>query len=284
MVAAAIVLGPVAERITLWGIILYNMLFIGWIYPIIVHWSWSGGWLADMGYVDQAGGGVVLLTGGAAGLFASLVLGPRIDRFSPAHVADFRANNVPFAVLGSMLIWFAFFAFNSVSTYGIVGYDSTRVPMAALNTVLASATGGIMAALTHYFMNKNTAYRYSNHYLLGGVLTGSVAIASGCCSVSPWAAFLYGFFAGPFYVGLAKALQMAKVDDPVDNVAIFMGGGILGLIFTAFLDTTYGVFYGGANVLGINILAIVVIIGWVAIHTVVFMFILKALNLLREDP
>lgn len=206
MVASAIVLGPVAERITLWGIIIYNMIFIGWIYPVIVHWCWSGGWLQELGYVDQAGGGVVLMTAGFAGLFASLVVGARIDRFSPAHVADFRANNVPFAVLGSMLIWFAFFAFNTVSTYGIVGYDSVRVPMAALNTVLASATGAIMAALTHYMSNMKTSYRYSNHYLLGGALAGCVAISTDCSGVSPWAAFIYGATVGPFYVVFAKLL------------------------------------------------------------------------------
>lgn len=224
------------------------------------------------------------MTGGFAGLIASIVVGPRIDRFSPAHVADFRPNNVPFSILGSMLIWVAFYSFNTVSTYGIVGFNSTRVPLAALNTVLASATGGIMAAMTHYIFNKNTTYRYSNHYLIGGVLSAIAAVSTGCASISPWAAFLYGFIAGPFYVGFAKMLSMAKVDDPVDSVAIFGGGGMLGLLLTPFFETTYGIFYGGANVLGINILAIVSIFAWVAIHTVVFMYILKAARLLREDP
>ena len=284
MVASAIVIGPVAERITLWGIILYNMFFIGWVYPIVVHWCWSNGWLQAMGYLDQSGGGVVLMTAGFAGLFACIIVGPRIDRYSPAHVADFRPNNVPFAVLGSMLIWFAFFAFNTVSTYGIVGFDSSRVPMAALNTVLASATGSIMAALTHYFTNRNTTYRYSNHYLLGGALSACAAVSTASSSISPWAAFIYGFVVGPFYVGIAKLLNRAHIDDPVDSIAIFAGGGAFGLILTAFFETTYGVFYGGANVLGVNILAIVTIFAWVAIHTVIFMMILKATRLLRENP
>ena len=70
------------------------------------------------------------MTAGFAGLFASIIVGPRIDRYSPAHVADFRPNNVPFAVLGSLLIYFGFYCFNTVSTYGIVGFESTRVPIA----------------------------------------------------------------------------------------------------------------------------------------------------------
>lgn len=123
MVASAIVLGAVAERITLWGMVLYNIFFIGWVYPVIVHWCWPG-WLANMDYFDQAGGGVVLMTAGFAALFCSLMVGPRIDRYSPAHVDDFRANNIPFTVLGSMLLWVGFFGFNCGSTYGVVGNDA----------------------------------------------------------------------------------------------------------------------------------------------------------------
>ena len=153
-----------------------------------------------------------------------------------------------------------------------------------MNTVLASTAALVTAAMTHYLTNRNTTYRYSNHYLLGGSLAGCAAVSTASSGIAPWAAFIYGFLVGPIFVGLAKLLNKVHIDDPVDSIAIFAGGGATGLIFTSFLETTYGVFYGGANVLGINILGIVAIFAWVGVNTVVFLFILKALRILREDP
>jgi Amt family ammonium transporter len=136
---------------------LHNALFIGWAYPIVVHWC-RFGWLYENGYTDQAGGGIVLMSAGFAGMFATIMLGSRIDRYSPSHQADFRPSNVPFMVIGSVLIWVALFGFSTGSTYSIVGFDSTRVPLAALNTILASGMGGFTASMMHYVMNR----RFSN--------------------------------------------------------------------------------------------------------------------------
>ena len=66
-----------------WGYLLYSMFSIAWIYPVIVHWTWGGGWLAEMEYHDFAGSGIIHMTGGSAGFVATAMIGPRIDIFNP---------------------------------------------------------------------------------------------------------------------------------------------------------------------------------------------------------
>lgn len=186
-------------------------------------------------------------------------------------------------MFGSLMLWFGLLGFNSGSPYSIINYDSTRVPMIGLNTVLAAGTGGITAASLHYVWNRGSNMRFSNHYLIGGSIAGIAAISTGCASVSPWAAWLYGWLAGPLFLIVSKLYIRMKLDDPTDSIAIFGFGGMIGLIATSFLDTTYGVFYGGGNVLGINALAIVTIFGWTGVHTIVTLGIMKMMNMLRES-
>lgn len=78
----------------IWSYLAYSMFYSGWIYPIEVHWAWGKGWLNDLGYKDFAGGGMVHLAGGSAGLVATILIGARIDRFSPSKVDDFKPNNI----------------------------------------------------------------------------------------------------------------------------------------------------------------------------------------------
>ena len=81
--SATIVSGCIAERMTIHSYLIFSAILVSFIYPIIVHWTWAEGWLYNLGYRDFAGGGIVHITGGSAGLFATIILGARIDRFSP---------------------------------------------------------------------------------------------------------------------------------------------------------------------------------------------------------
>ena len=74
--------------------VVYSMFYIGWVYPIIVHWAWGHGWLFSIQYHDFAGGGLVHMAGGTAGLVATIIMGARIDRFSPSKADDFKPNNI----------------------------------------------------------------------------------------------------------------------------------------------------------------------------------------------
>ena len=115
------------------------------IYPIVVAWTWGGGWLYatyGVGVMDFAGSGIVHLTGGAAGLAGTIVLGPRKGRFT--NPEEFDCHNLPLVVLGTFALWFGWYGFNPGSTLsmheGKVGALAAQV---AMNTTISAATGGI---------------------------------------------------------------------------------------------------------------------------------------------
>lgn len=97
-----------SERCFLGGYVLVSICLIGFIYPVVVHWTWaSGGWVAALGFTDFAGSGIVHMTGGFSGLFGAIFLGPRIGRFDPDTDKDeFRPHNVGLMVLGTFILWF----------------------------------------------------------------------------------------------------------------------------------------------------------------------------------
>jgi len=102
------------------GYMIYSVLHVSWVYAIPAHWVWGpNGWLSAYGFYDFAGTSTVHLVGGTAGLVLTYILKPRAGRFDESKAAEFAPNNVPFVVLGSMLLWFCWYGFNvgSLLTY-----------------------------------------------------------------------------------------------------------------------------------------------------------------------
>eukprot|EP00434_Breviolum_minutum_P036556 symbB.v1.2.032390.t1/scaffold3856.1/size95938/8 len=117
---ATIVSGAVAERVKSPTYAVFAFLMASFIYPVIVAWTWGGGWIAtvlDVGYMDFAGSGVVHLTGGVAGLMGTIILGPRKGRFE--NPEEFEIHNLPLVVLGTFSLWFGWYGFNPGSTLGM---------------------------------------------------------------------------------------------------------------------------------------------------------------------
>jgi Amt family ammonium transporter len=119
--------------------------------------------------------------------------------------------------------------------------------------------------------------------MIGGMLTAMVAVSTGCTLISAWAAWLYGVMSGLIFTSMSKLYIRLKIDDPVDAITIFGFGGMFGLFATAFFDTEDGVFYWGKHELGMNVLGIVSIFGWIGLHSLVLLGVLRIFNLLRED-
>jgi ammonium transporter, Amt family len=117
--AATIISGAMAERTKLLGYIIITVLVTGFIYPVVVHWQWGGGWLAQLGFKDYAGSTIVHLTGGVAALVGVKILGPRIGKYDangkPRVIAG---HSVPFAVIGTFILWVGWFGFNVGSWLG----------------------------------------------------------------------------------------------------------------------------------------------------------------------
>ena len=143
--AATIVSGVVAERIKFHAFFLFSFLMVGFIYPVVGHWIWGGGWLSELGMLDFAGSSVVHSVGGWAGLAGALYLGPRIGKYTAeGKVNPLPGHSLMAATLGVFVLWFGWFGFNPGSTMGV---DWASIAHIAVTTNTAAATASISALL-----------------------------------------------------------------------------------------------------------------------------------------
>ena len=247
-VALAIVWGGMAERAKLWVYIGFGAVFT-LIYSVVSHWIWHpGGWLYALGMQDFAGSTVVHYQGALAALAGTLLLGPRIGKFG----ADGRANaipghNLPFAVIGTIVLWFGWFGFNAGSTLGIQTGDKLAFfGYVALTTNVAAAAG----ALGGLACGWRILGKPDITMMLNGVLAALVAVTAACGFVAPWAAILIGFSAGALAAWAVGWVERRGVDDPSGAVAVHGLAGVWGTLATGLfavpsLAATVGVGGGG---------------------------------------
>lgn len=304
--AATIPTGSGAERLKFMGFMLMGFWVSMFIYPLVGNWVWGGGWLSNLGRtmglgngaVDFAGSGVVHTTGGAVGLAIAMVLGPRLGRFnedgSPNAIPG---HNIPMGVLGAIILFFGWFGFNPGSALGIQGAFINLVALAAVNTLLAGAAGGLTAMVCMWLFGPGK--KPDPSMSVNGVLAGLVAITAPCAFVESWAAVVIGVIAGVLVCLAAFALEKAKIDDPVGAVPVHFFGGIWGVIAVGIFasgnpDTAAwngidsavtGLLYGGGFGQLTAQLFEAVSIGVVVFGlSYVFFSILNAMHLLRSEP
>lgn len=235
--AATIVAGAMAERTKFVAYLIYSFIISLFIYPVVVHWVWSGaGWLntysgsteGNWGFTDFAGSTVVHSVGGWASLVGAMILGPRLGRFGPnGKPRVIPGHNMSLAALGTFILWLGWFGFNPGSQLAIASQgDADAVAMVAVTTNLAAAAGALGALFTAWL-------RYGKPDLgqtLNGVLGGLVAITAGCAYVDPLSSIIIGFIAGPIVVFSAELLEKLKIDDPVGAVPVHLVNGIWGTL------------------------------------------------------
>jgi Amt family ammonium transporter len=247
-VSLAIVWGAMAERAKLWVYFAFGAIFTI-VYSLVSHWIWApGGWLQRFGMQDFAGSTVVHYQGALAALAGALLLGPRIGKFG--H--DGRANaipghNMPYAVLGTLILWFGWFGFNPGSTLGVVtGGHVGFFGYVALTTNLAAAAGGLGGICIAWLVLRKPDVSM----MLNGVLAALVAITAACGFVAPWAAVVIGFFAALVAVLAVPLVERLGIDDPIGAVAVHGLAGVWGTLATGLfalpaLAATVGVGRGG---------------------------------------
>jgi ammonium transporter, Amt family len=291
-VSLAIVWGAMAERVKLWVYFVFGIAFT-LIYSITSHWIWSPeGWLFSKGMQDFAGSTVVHYQGALAGLAGALILGPRIGKFG--H--DGRANpipghNIPYAVLGTIILWFGWFGFNPGSTlsvdFGGIGFFA----YVATTTNIAAAAGGIGGFLCAWFKLKKPDISM----MLNGVLGALVAITAASGYVAPWAAIVIGLVSGFIAVYGVIFVERIGIDDPIGAVAVHGMSGVWGTLacglfavpaLASKLATGHGglVYTGSFHQLGVQSLGLVAVGAWVFTSSFV---ILKGLDLafgIRAHP
>jgi Amt family ammonium transporter len=245
----------------------YSFILSAFIYPIVGHWVWGGGWLADIGFHDFAGSTVVHAVGGVSGLVGAWVLGPRYGKFnadgSPNAIGG---HSLPLASLGVFILWFGWYGFNAGSTLGMGEPDV--VARVAINTTLAPSIAAVTAMVTSWI-------RYGKPDLmlaLNGALAGLVAITAPCAAVSPGAALFIGAIAGVLCIYGIAWIDALRVDDPVGAVAVHGLCGVFGTLAVglwgreAYGASADGLFMGGGfGALGVQMLGVVAALGFTAV-------------------
>jgi ammonium transporter, Amt family len=245
-IAITIALGGFAERAKLSVYLIFTVLFSALVYPVVAHWIWGGGWLAEHGKQDFAGSTVVHLTGAMAALAATILLKPRIGKYNKDGSANnIYGHNQVFTALGVLILWVGWFGFNAGST---VSVDAGFFGFVALNTNLAAGAGAVAALIISWVVLGKSDIPT----ILNGALAGLVAITASCAFVDTWAAVVIGFVAGILVFYSARFFEKRKIDDPIFALSVHGTAGVWGTLSTGFFATPElatvgkpGLFYGG---------------------------------------
>ena len=265
--AATIVSGAVAERMRFVAYLAYSFIVCAFVYPVVAHWVWGGGWLARLSFYDFAGSTVVHAVGGVTALVAVLMLGPRIGRFNPSGTANFiGGHSMPLTTLGVFILWFGWYGFNAGSTLGME--DPAAVARIAMNTTLAAAAGVIAAMVTAWVKFGKPDLALS----LNGALAGLVGITAPCAVVGGAASICIGIAAGILVIFGIVWLTHWQIDDvvgafPVHGLCGIWGTLAVGLFGREGLGAPMdGLFYGGGfGQLGIQCVGVIACLGFTAV-------------------
>ncbi len=223
--ASTITTGAMAERTDFVGDLIYSAIMGAISYPVIVHWIWGGGWLAQLGVHDFAGSTVVHTVGGVTAIVGAYMLGARKARWKNGVWQPLqRAHNLGLATLGTMILWFGWYGFNPGSTLGMG--NTGLVGLVTLNTTLGAAGGTISCMFFQYSKTKKWDLSAS----LNGSLAGLVAITAGCAFVAPWAALVIGLIAGVLVLLSIDLIERLHLDDPVSAFSVHAACGIWGTL------------------------------------------------------
>ncbi|MGC8765180.1 MAG: ammonium transporter [Brevinematia bacterium] len=279
--AATIVSGAVAERIKFLSFIIFSTLLGIFIYPIVGHWIWGGGWLAKMGMFDFAGSTVVHSVGGWSALAGVLLLGPRTGKYrKDGSVNPIMGHNLSLVTLGGFILWFGWFGFNPGSTM-TVG-DGKAIAHIFITTNTAAIMAIISSTISSWIIQKKPDLTM----IINGALAGLVAITAPCAFVTINVSALIGLIAGILVVVFVVTFDKLKIDDPVGALSVHLVNGIFGTISVGLfakdgitgVATGNGLFYGGGlKLLGAQLTGVIAVGLYTFLMAFLIWFILKAL-------
>ncbi|KTD95649.1 ammonium transporter [Pseudoalteromonas sp. CR1] len=263
--AMSIVSGAVAERMKLWAFLAFTVVLTGFIYPTEGYWTWGGGFLSEMGFVDFAGSAIVHGAGAAAALAGVILLGARKGKYGKnGEVYPIPGSNLPLATLGTFILWMGWFGFNGGSQLLLSDKENaTAVGQILLNTNAAAAMGAIAAL----FVCKVLWGKADLTMVLNGALAGLVVITADPLSPSPLMACLLGLLGGSLVVFSIIALDKIKIDDPVGAISVHGVCGALGIMLVPLSN-------GDASIVN-QLIGLVTILAFVFVASFIVWAILK---------
>ena len=277
IITPALITGAFVDRMKFSAVLWFMALWSLIVYAPIAHWVWGGGFLFDAGVLDFAGGTVVHINAGIAGLVCCLVVGKRkgygVDNMAP--------HNLVLSLIGASLLWVGWFGFNAGSA--VTAGD--RAGMAMAVTQIATA----VAALTWMFLEWILRGKPSVLGVISGAVAGLVAITPASGFVGPTGALFIGLAAGICCYGGAVWLKHAmKYDDSLDVFGVHGVGGIVGAILTGVfaeeaIGGTGGLIEGNPGQVWTQIQGILVTIVWCAVASFIILKIIDVIIGLRVD-
>ena len=303
---ATIVSGAMAERTRFLSYCVYSALISAFIYPVEAHWTWGGGWLAQMGFHDFAGSNCIHMVGGVSALIGAAILGPRIGKFvkdkktgKVKKVNAIPGHNIMMGCLGVFILWLGWYGFNGAAATSVAELGSIFV-----TTTIAPAVATVVCMVF-------TWIKYGKPDIsmcLNASLAGLVAITAPCDVCDALGAAVIGAVAGLLVVfGVWFLDNKLHVDDPVGAVAVHFFNGVWGTLSVGLFatetapafargigdGTTFGtnqiagegLFYGGGlQQMGIQLVGMFSTLLWTAVTITIVFFVIKAVFGLRVTP
>ena len=286
--AATIVSGSVAERVKYITFILFSFVLTLVIYPIVGHWVWGGGWLADLGFRDFAGDAVVHSLGGWSALAGAMLLGPRIGKYGKdGKPRAIPGHSMSLAVIGLFVLWLGWFGFNPGSTM------SFQNPSDVVHILMTTNTAAIAAVVTSTATSWLLLKKPDLGMTVNGCLAGLVGITGSCAYVSVESSLLIGALSGILVVFAVQFFDRVHIDDPVGATAVHLCCGVFGTICVGLfsqagvtsLSTVDGLFFGGGfGPLGVQLLGVVVIGAFSFLSSGLVWLVLKKTIGIRVSP
>jgi Amt family ammonium transporter len=270
IITPALIAGAFAERMKFSALLLFITLWALFVYAPIAHWVWGGGFLGTMGVLDFAGGTVVHINAGVAGLVCALVMGKRkgygTDNMAP--------SNLVFTMIGASLLWVGWFGFNAGSAVA----SNALAGVAMLNTQVATAAAALAWMVVEWVERKKPGMLG----LASGAVAGLVAITPAAGFVNPQGALIIGLVAGAVcYAGAVWLKKMFKYDDSLDAFGVHGIGGIAGALLTGVLADPAINALGKDHSIITQFKGVAVTIIYTAIATLVILYICKFTTGLR---
>ena len=278
IITPALMVGAYVERIKFSAVLLFSGLWLVIVYAPVTHWIWGGGWLAEMGILDYAGGLVVHLTAGISALVLAAALGPRKgfpDQVDPPH-------SPALVMVGASMLWVGWFGFNGGSALAA----NEDAGMAMLVTHVSAAS----ASLVWMFIDWLKFGKPTLVGLVTGTIAGLASITPASGFVGPLGALIIGGSAGVIcYILVSFVKNTLKVDDSLDVFAVHGAGGVLGTLLVSFLIDSdiggagYSEGMSASSQLNVQLIGIGSVFVWSIIASLVILVIVKALTGLRVE-
>jgi Amt family ammonium transporter len=272
IITPALIAGSFAERMKFSAMLWFMGLWLLLVYAPIAHWVWGGGFLGGAGVLDFAGGTVVHINAGVAGLMCALVMGKR-EGYGTVNMAP---HNLVYSVIGASLLWVGWFGFNAGSELAADGLAGA----AMVNTQVAAAAAGLAWMFTEWLAAKKPSVLG----IISGAVAGLVAITPAAGFVDPKGAFVIGIAAGILcYLAAVRLKHVFGYDDSLDAFGVHGVGGIIGALLTGILaDTAINPLGKDASVVT-QIYGIAFTIVWTAVVSLIILYVLKATIGLRPS-